>query len=141
MTAAAEGKVPAEPAQMDRSHVFVINREPSILDLLRELLQEERYNVTTTNLMPRTFDQIAALQPSVLVVDLAFGQRAEWELLERLQEESVTQGIPVMVVSTDVRLLADVGAQRERYGGDLFLAKPFDIEEILAGIRSLVGEA
>lgn len=136
-----EGEEYAEHAQMDRPHVFVINSDPSFLDLVRELLQEERYNVTTTNLVPRTFDQIAALRPSVLVVDLAFGQRAGWELLERLQDAAVTRLIPVMVVSTDARLLAEADAQRQRYGGGLFLAKPFDIEEMLRGIRLLTGEA
>lgn len=136
-----EGEEYAENAQMDRPHVFVINSDPSFLDLVRELLQEERYNVTTTNLVPRTFDQIAALRPSVLVVDLAFGQRAGWELLERLQDAAVTRRIPVMVVSTDARLLAEADAQRQRYGGGLFLAKPFDIEEMLGGVRLLTGEA
>lgn len=38
--------------------------------MVRVLLQEKRYNVTTTNYLPRTCQQIAALQPSLLLIDL-----------------------------------------------------------------------
>jgi response regulator RpfG family c-di-GMP phosphodiesterase len=38
----------ATPAQMKRQHVFVINGSPDFLDIMRELLQDEAYNVTTT---------------------------------------------------------------------------------------------
>ena len=75
----------AESRRMDRKHVFVVNGEPDFLDIMRDLLQGERYNVTTTNFVPRTFDQIAALRPDLLIVDLAVDDRAGWELLERLQ--------------------------------------------------------
>lgn len=74
----------AEQDQMERKHVFVVNSAPDLLDLVRELLQEEFYNVTTTNFVPDTFDQIAAVRPAALIVDLAVGERAGWDLLDRL---------------------------------------------------------
>ena len=61
---------------MRRQHVFVVNGSPHILNLLRKLLQDERYNVTATNFVPQTCDQIAALHPSLLSIDLAVGVRA-----------------------------------------------------------------
>ena len=54
----------AETTQMARQHIFAVNGSPDFLDLLRELLQDERYNVTTTNFVPATFAQIDALQPA-----------------------------------------------------------------------------
>lgn len=131
----------AERDRMDRKHVFVVNGSPEFLDLARDLLQEERYNVTTTNFVPQTFDQIAALQPSLLMVDLAVGARAGWELLQRLNGEAVTNGIPVVVVSTDPSLLEEAKAQQARYGGQHFQAKPFDIDELVRAVEDLIGPA
>ncbi len=131
----------AERDQMERKHVFVVNSSPEFLDLMREFLQDESYNVTTTNFVPETFDAIAALRPALLMIDLAVRQRRGWDLLERIQDEAVTNGIPVIVTSTDPRLLDDAKAQRARYGGQHFQAKPFDIEELARTVRELVGPA
>lgn len=40
-----------ERTQMARQHVFVVNGAPACLDVMRDILQEERYNVTNTNFM------------------------------------------------------------------------------------------
>ena len=107
----------AERRQMGRKHVFVVNGSPAFLDVVRELLQDERYNVTTTNYVPHTFDQIASLAPDLLLVDLATGRRAGWELLERLHAEAATRRVPVLVTSTDPHLLVEAEATAARYGG------------------------
>jgi DNA-binding response OmpR family regulator len=130
-----------ERRQMARKHIFAVNGSPAFLDFVRELFQDEGYNVTTTNYVPRTFEQVAALQPDLLVVDLAVGIQAGWELLEQLQREAVTHNIPVIVTTTGgPDLLARVQAQ-QRYGGQRFVAKPFDLEELLAAVRELIGTA
>ena len=70
--------------QEGRKHIFAINGSPDFLNIVRELFQEKAYNVTTTNFVPNSFDQIQALQPDALIVDVAVGQSAGWELLEQL---------------------------------------------------------
>ncbi len=70
-------------SQEHRKHVFAINGAPEFLDFVRLLFQDEGYNVTTTNFVPRSFDHVAALQPDALIVDLVAGKQAGWELLER----------------------------------------------------------
>lgn len=131
----------AEGRQMDRKHVFAINHAPEFLDVVRTLLQDEEYKVTTTNFVPRTFDQIAALEPDLLLIDLATSEQAGWDLLERLHTEAATRRIPVLVTSTDLRLLDRVQADVQRYGGQQFMAKPMDRDDLLESIRVLVGTA
>lgn len=130
-----------EQRQMQRRHIFVVNSEPAFLDIVRDLLQHEDYNVTTTNFAPETFAQIAAVQPACLIIDLAVHQRAGWELLERLNGEAATHGIPVIVVSTNDELLARVQANRAQFGGQRFIGKPFDIEVLLDAVEDLIGTA
>ncbi|MDP9368316.1 MAG: response regulator [Chloroflexota bacterium] len=130
-----------EGAQLERRHVFVVNSSPEFLDLMRDLLQDEHYNVTTTNHVPRTFDQVEVLQPDVLVIDVAVGERAGWDLLDRLHAEASTNNIPVLVISTDPRLLERARAAASRHGRSAFLAKPFDLEVMLGVIQELIGPA
>jgi chemosensory pili system protein ChpA (sensor histidine kinase/response regulator) len=127
------------PSQRRRPHVFAINTSPEFLNIVRELFQEEGYNVTTTNFAPNSFSQIEALQPDALIIDVAIGQEAGWDLLEQLDADADTAGIPVLVVSTDPRLLARAEEQAARYGKHRFLAKPLDLEAMLEAIQEMIG--
>ncbi len=125
-----------ERAQRARPHIFVVDGVPAFLNLMRELLQDEDYNVTTTNFVPATFAQIAAARPDVLIVDLAMGQWAGWDLLEALHSAAATAGIPVIVVSTEADYLDHARALAARYGALVLLGKPFALEELLALIAA-----
>ena len=126
---------------MGRQHVFVVNGSAEFLDVVRELLQDERYNVTTTNFVPRTFDQIETAKPSLLIIDLCHGEQAGWILLTELRKEAATRRIPVVLVSTSQRLLDRAEAEHGRWGGDRFLLKPFDVETLLRMVSELIGPA
>jgi DNA-binding response OmpR family regulator len=131
----------ATPDQMTRKHVFVVNGSPEFLDVVRELLQDEHYNVTTTNFVPRTFETIDAAQPAMLVIDLVIGEQAGWELLARLRQGVSTREIPVLLISTRPGLLDEAREHHEEFGGDRYLLKPFDLDDLLANIHDLIGEA
>ncbi len=136
-----EDAAAAERRQMQRKHVFVVNGAAEFLDIVRVILEEERYNVTTTNFLPGTFEQLGALKPDAIIIDLAVGRLAGWELLERLHADAVMHNIPVVLTSTDPRLLARAVEQAGRYGEHRSVAKPLDIDELLGAVRDLIGSA
>ena len=131
----------AELRQRKRKHVFVVNGAPEFLNLMRELLQDDDFNVTTTNFVPETFQSIEVLAPDLVVVDLVVGQRAGWELLEQLRAGAATRGIPVILASTDPKLLERAQADTGRYGEHETFVKPFDVEKVLALVHEVVGSA
>jgi CheY-like chemotaxis protein len=126
---------------MARQHVYVVNGSPDFLDVVRELLQDENYNVTTTNFVPLSFETIQAARPELLIIDLVLGEVAGWELLSRLRDSASTRGIPVLLVSTTARLLEEAKAQQEGLSGTRYLIKPFDLEDLLALIQDKIGVA
>ena len=128
-------------SQEEHQHIFAINTSPEFLNIVRELFQDEGYNVTTTNFAPNSFAQIEALQPNALIIDVAIGQDAGWQLLEQLSADADTAGIPVLVVSTDPGLLERAEEQAARYGSHRYLAKPFDLEAMLTHIQEMLSAA
>ncbi len=127
--------------QERRKHIFAINGAPEFLNVVRDLFQDENYNVTTTNFVPNSFEQIVAVEPDALIVDIVVGQRAGWELLEQLHAEAATSGIPVLVVSTDPRLIDRLQDHEARYGHHRYLMKPFSLDDMLSHIREMIGTA
>jgi DNA-binding response OmpR family regulator len=127
-------------SQEQRKHIFAINASPDFLNVIRDVFQEEDNNVTT-NFVPNSFEQIAALDPDALIVDIVVGHRAGWGLLEQTKPEAATTGIPLLIVSTNPRLLERAQEQAARYGKNRYLIKPFGLEEILTHIRAMIGEA
>jgi two-component system, sensor histidine kinase and response regulator len=123
-----------------RKHIFAIDHDPDFLDIVRELLQSERYNVTATNYVARTWDQIALLHPDLLIVDVRPQSQPAWDLLERLHSEQETKDIPVIITSTDRQLLQRAQRERERYGGNDIVTKPLDVDALLEAIHALIGE-
>ncbi len=109
--------------------------------MIRDLLQEERFNVTTTNFLPQTYAQIEASMPSLLIVDIAVGEKAGWDLLAELREVATTPHIPILLVSTSPALLERAKAERAVPSGSHYLTKPFDLDDLLAMVIDIVGEA
>jgi chemosensory pili system protein ChpA (sensor histidine kinase/response regulator) len=91
--------------------------------------------------VPTSFEQIETAHPDALIVDIVVGQQAGWELLEQLGADANTAGIPVLVVSTNPRLLTRAQDQAARYGTHRYLEKPFDVDALLSHIREMIGVA
>jgi CheY-like chemotaxis protein len=130
-----------EARQMARQHIFVVNHDPEFLEVIRILLQDDQYNVTTTNYAPRTWEQIAALKPSLLLIDLSPRSQVGWELLERVRDAASTSGIPIIVSSTDSRIIERVKQDPARYGVNAVIDKPFEVDVLLGAIYTLIGPA
>ena len=122
-----------------RQHIFVVNSDPDFLDLLRSFLQEERYGVTTTSFVPHTFDEIITRRPQLLIINLAVRESSGLDLVDRLRRESLTRHIPIIVTSTDSRLLDEARGQGERFGTMSYMGLPFDLDTMLDTIRTLIG--
>jgi CheY-like chemotaxis protein len=130
-----------EREQAQRKHVLVVNGHPPFLELLRVVLQDAQFNVTTTNYVPHTFDLITALAPSLIIVDLIHGQQAGWELLERVHADPVTSEIPLLLISAYPGMLRHAKQKVPRYGSHPTLHSPFHVAELLEAVQGLIGHA
>jgi CheY-like chemotaxis protein len=125
-----------------RKHVFAVNSSPDFLSIVREVLGDEGYAVSTSDFEPNVFTRIVMRHPDAVVIDMAPGESAGWDLLHRLSLETTTSDIPVLVTSTSPTLLEEARGEAARYGTNRsFLTKPPDLDELVRTIREMVGEA
>ena len=124
-----------------RKRVFAVNSSPDFLLIVRELLEDEGYAVTTSDFEPNVFTKIVMRQPDALVIDVAVGEPAGWDLLRRLHTEPATTDTPVLVTSTSPALLEQVREEAAWYGANRsFLTKPMDLDELLGMVREMIGD-
>jgi response regulator RpfG family c-di-GMP phosphodiesterase len=135
----ARDALSSERILIGRKHILAMNGASEFLDLIRLLLEQENYNVTTTNFVLRTDAMIAALKPDLVIVDIVVGHQMGWDLLESLHREILTRAIPLLLTSTDPRMLARAQADEQRYGWHRVIAKPMDIDELLGTVREIIG--
>jgi CheY-like chemotaxis protein len=130
-----------ESDQAPRKHVFAVNSSPDFLLVVREVLADEGYAVTTSNFEPNVFTRIVMRHPDALIIDVAPGESAGWDLLRRLLQEATTSGIPVLATSTSPALLEQAQDEAAWYGTNrFFLTKPLDLDELVRTIWEMVGD-
>ena len=103
-----------------------------------KLFQEEGYSVTTTNFAPNSFAQIEALQPDALIIDIAIGQEAGWELSWSSWMRMPTPPVSRSWWSPPIPGCWPTAGAHARCSGHRFLEKPLDLEAMLGAIREML---
>ena len=121
------------PTAALRPTVLIVDDEPSIVDLLCEFLQEVGYRALLAH-NGRTALAIARREhPALVLTDRNMPGIDGVDLLRRLRASPVTSDIPVMIMSS-TRPATPEGAERVP-----FLAKPFDLDDMLAAVAAYAG--
>jgi len=126
---------------MRRKHIIIVNSDPEFLDAARVVLQDGRYNATTTNLVPLTYQMVEALGASVMVIDPMIEQPQIWSLVEQLRQGEKTRMLPIVFMSTDPELLEKAERLPWRSEGRYVFVKPFSTGDLVDVIHSLIGSA
>lgn len=126
------------PDDAKRKHIFVMNDTPAILDLFRELLEEEGYQVTIDRFEATAIDEkltdIKKAKPDLVVLDYIIGAEGlGWQLLQLMKMDRATRDIPVLICTGAVRQVEELQTHLDAMGVAVVL-KPFDIDQLLAQI-------
>jgi DNA-binding response OmpR family regulator len=124
---------------MAEQTILVADDDPTYLDLISALLADEGYQAVRCIVGVAAFDEIRNAEPDLVLLDLHSGQPpSAWHTLDLLRIHPATAKIPVIICSTDARLLKEKAERLRTLHCDT-LAKPFDLELLLAKIRAAVG--
>jgi CheY-like chemotaxis protein len=107
------------------AYVLVVDDDKDILTLIRMVLEEEGYRVITAENGEQALGRTAQQQPDLILLDLTMPVLNGWQTRERLAE--TWPQIPVVFMTAGFRAKAE--AEAYRVAG--YLAKPFDVDDLL----------
>ncbi len=112
-------------------HILVVNDHRGVRDVLRLVLEDAGYRVTTAADGRQALERITALQPDIVLTDLQMPVMSGTEL--RTQLLARTPALPVVLMSEDPAI-ATVATEHDADG---YLAKPFEPDALLAILARL----
>ena len=114
-------------------HIFVIDDERNIRDLIRKYLEKEGFSVTTFESAQNVVNEITRLKPDLLVLDIMMPGIDGLELCREIRKNTE---IPIVFVSArDEELDRILGLE---LGADDYLAKPFSPRELVVRIKNIM---
>jgi CheY-like chemotaxis protein len=121
-------------------HVLLVDDAPDIRELLREVLEEEGYRVTSRASV-QSLAAVRELAPDLIVHDLLFTERrlAGWTFLDALRQDPQVGQVPVILCTADGRVHTDPSwAQQVRRLKLRVMTKPFDLTDFLALLETVL---
>lgn len=113
-----------------KKKVMIAEDDPGILDAMKIMLEDAGYAVETT-VDGLTVQDMKDELPDVLLLDIWMSGMDGKEICKHLKSQKLTKLIPIIMVSAnkDTRQIA------KDCGADDFLAKPFQMGELLAMVK------
>jgi DNA-binding response OmpR family regulator len=114
--------------------ILVIDDNPHILEAIELVLDTEGYAVKTITKSENVEEEIKIYSPDLILLDLLLSGRNGEEITRALKADKSTQKIPIIIIS------AHPSAEKtaKAAGADGFIAKPFDISELLGQVKRLL---
>ena len=116
-----------------RKTILIADDDPGIVDALAQFLEEVGYAVRTT-VDTTTIGALADGLPDLILLDIRMSGRDGSEICKRLKSVDATRAIPIIIFSASKdteRIARDAGA-------DDFIAKPFDMDQLVEKIERYI---
>lgn len=131
-TAGPGDRVAQDRAKHPLGPILVVDDDESILETVHEILEMEGYSVIAVSEGSEVLRRAEEVRPSLLLLDMRMPGITGWEVAQQLHERGIAVPILVMTAAQDARLWA------EQIGAAGFLAKPFDLDDLLAAVERLL---
>ena len=111
---------------------MIADDDPGIVDAIEMLLEFEGYEVSSTVDGTTVLDMKHDL-PDLLLLDIWMSGEDGRDICKKLKQEPLTKNIPVIMISAS----RDIKESAMEAGADDFLAKPFEMDDLLKKIEDL----
>ncbi len=118
-----------------QGNVLIADDNPNNLTVLRKILTEQGYKVYPVLNGELALKVVHQLQPDMILLDIMMPPGMNgYEVCARLKSDRQTRDIPVLFISALGE--ADYKAKAFEAGGVDYIAKPFQVEEVLARVKT-----
>jgi signal transduction histidine kinase len=120
----------------DEVHVLVAEDSPTQAELLRHLLEEHGYQVTTAGNGVLALESMRARRPTLVVSDIVMPEMDGYALCRAIKNDPQLKDVPVVIVTSlagiqDIVMALDCGA-------DNFIRKPYEPHELITRIQYIL---
>lgn len=119
-----------------RAKILVVDDEPSLLRLTGYSLQIEGYEVITAQTAGEALAKVRSERPDLIVLDVMLPDMSGLEACRLLRADAETVDLPIIMLSARAQVTDRVRGLKA--GADEYLTKPFDSEELVARIETLL---
>lgn len=116
-----------------RANILVVDDAPENLKLLLNTLTEQGYWVRCAKSGALAIAGSQAMPPDLVLLDIMMPHMDGYEVCQKFKQSASTRDIPIIFLSA-----LDDGLDKSKAfepGGDDYIAKPFNINEVLARIK------
>ncbi len=118
--------------------ILAVDDNEDILEVLQLILEDFGYEVETLNNGSFLFDKIKAHRPDLILLDIMLGNLDGRELCKDVKSQKETHDIPIILISASHNLS---NLFKPSNAPDDFLAKPFNINELIGKIQMHISAA
>lgn len=115
--------------------ILIVDDDPGQRSLLNSFLKSQGFETVTVDSGERALETLRTAEFQLMISDVRMPGISGLETLRRAREMNAT--LPVLLVTAYTDIREAVGAMRD--GAVNYLAKPIDLDELLATIRKAVG--
>ena len=115
--------------------ILVVEDEPDLVWVVRFNLELEGYRTYVASNGQTALQLLEEVNPDVMLLDLMMPVMDGWGVLHEIRRRGLARP---RVVVVSARTGAGDRRRAEDYDVDAFVAKPFDMEDLLVTIRSLL---
>ena len=116
--------------RISKKSILVVDDDEDLLVMLEEVLLYSHFNVKGVKQTQNIFGVIENYKPDLVVMDCILNGINGSELCHQIKTDSRMEKLPVILISAYPRVLESLG----RYGCDVFIAKPFNITDLISAI-------
>ncbi|HIK18906.1 MAG TPA: response regulator [Leptolyngbyaceae cyanobacterium M33_DOE_097] len=122
------------PVDQPVFNIMVVDDTPDNLRLLVGLLSEQGYKIRPITSGKLALSAAQGMPPDLILLDINMPEMDGYQVCERLKADERTRDIPVIFLSA----LSDVFDKVKAFaiGGVDYITKPFQVEEVLARIKT-----
>ena len=114
--------------------ILVVDDDPDILQTLALCLSTEGYRVAMASNGQEALDTLGREKPACILLDLMMPVMDGWQFVQELERRG-GRNAPLLILSAD----RSVQSHAAKLRADAFLAKPFDLDELLGKVHQLTG--
>jgi DNA-binding response OmpR family regulator len=115
--------------------ILVVDDERDILRVVEHGLTIHGYAVITAGTGREALEHIAFEQPDVVVLDIMMPVMDGFQVLQQIRNTPKTAELPVILLTAKTEEASVAKGWRE--GADLYLVKPFEINELIACVEAI----